>query len=234
MDYITKGLWQALQLIFGFNQEVVEVAWLTIKVSGLAALISIIIGMPIGCWLATRDFRGKKVIISVVNFGMGMPPVVVGLLVSIVLWRYGPMGWTHLLYTPWAMVIAQTIIASPIIASLSFAAIVSLDPKLRMQLLSLGATSWQAIFMLVKEAKIGLLAAVIAGFGRAVSEVGASMMVGGNLKGETRILTTATVLEVSKGNYDVAIAFGCILLFIVYGVVTILTFIQHNGRQEHP
>ncbi len=231
MTYIGQGLGEAVRLLLQLDPAVLKVAWLTLQVSGLAALISVVLGVPLGCALATRRFRGRGALVSFVNVGMGMPPVVVGLLVSLLLWRYGPLGDWQLLYTPWAMVIAQVLIAAPIVASLSFSAIVSLDERLPLQLLALGASRLQADRLLIKEAKLGLLAAVIAGFGRAVSEVGASMMVGGNLKDETRVLTTATVLEVGKGNYELAISFGLILLVLVYLVVAVLTVLQQAGKR---
>ena len=231
MTQIGQGLSEAVRLLLQLDPEVLAVAWLTMKVSGAAALLSVVVGIPLGCCLATRRFWGRGALISFVNLGMGLPPVVVGLVVSLLLWRYGPLGDWQLLYTPWAMVMAQTCIAAPIVASLSFSAVVSLDGRLPLQLMALGASRLQADWLLIKEAKLGLLAAVIAGFGRAVSEVGASMMVGGNLKGETRVLTTATVLEVSKGDYDIAMAFGLILLLLVYGVVALLTMLQQSGKR---
>ncbi|AIF51380.1 ABC transporter permease [Pelosinus sp. UFO1] len=232
MDMIVKGLIQGLQLLLSGDSEVLEVAILTIRVSGIATAISVLIGIPIGLWLALKDFYGKQAVNSIVNFGMGFPPVVVGLVVSLFLWRYGPLGELSLMYTPLAMVIAQAIIATPIVIGLSFAAIVSLNPKLRWQLISLGATRWQASWLLIKEARLGLMAAVIAGFGRVISEVGASMMVGGNIKGQTRVLTTATVMEVGKGNYDLALAISMILLLIAYSIVVMLTYLQHKGKSE--
>lgn len=230
MDIIVKGIIEALKLLTSGDSEVLEVAVLTVKVSGIATIISVLFGVPMGLWLALKDFHGKQVFNSLVNFGMGLPPVVVGLVVSLFLWRYGPFGALGIMYTPAAMVIAQTIIASPIVAGLSFAAILSVNPKLRWQLISLGATSWQANWLLIKEARLGLMAAVIAGFGRVISEVGASMMVGGNIKGQTRVLTTATVMEVGKGNYEVALAIGFILLIAAYSVVVLFTYLQHGGK----
>ncbi len=210
------------------DPEILAVTLLTIKVSGTATLISIILGIPLGLWLALNEFSGKKFIVSVVNFGMGLPPVVVGLVVSLMLWRYGPLGMLEIMYTSWAMIIAQAVIASPIVAGLSFAAISSLNPKLRLQLLSLGASKWQANILLIRQAKLGLLAAIMAGFGGVVSEVGASMMVGGNIKGQTRVLTTATVMEVGKGNYDTALALSFILLVVAYSIVAALTYLQNR------
>ena len=213
------------------GKEIGPIILLTIQVSGTATLRSVIGGVPFGLWLALRDFRGKKLLSSLLNFGMGLPPVVVGLFVSLCLWRYGPFGDLGLMYSPAAMIIAQTVIALPIVAGLSFAAIESLNPKLRLQLISLGASPRQAALLMVREARLGLMAAVIAGFGRVISEVGASMMVGGNIKGETRVLTTATVMEVGKGNYDLAIAISLVLLLGAFSVVVLLTWLQHGGRK---
>ena len=213
------------------GKEIGPIILLTIQVSGTATLLSVIGGVPFGLWLALRDFRGKKLLSSLLNFGMGLPPVVVGLFVSLCLWRYGPFGDLGLMYSPAAMIIAQTVIALPIVAGLSFAAIESLNPKLRLQLISLGASPWQAALLMIREARLGLMAAVIAGFGRVISEVGASMMVGGNIKGETRVLTTATVMEVGKGNYDLAIAISLVLLLGAFSVVVLLTWLQHGGRK---
>jgi len=213
------------------GQEIGQIILLTMQVSGTATLLSVIGGVPFGLWLALREFRGKRVLSSLLNFGMGLPPVVVGLFVSLCLWRYGPFGDLGLMYSPTAMIIAQTIIAMPIVAGLSFAAIESLNPKLRLQLVSLGASQWQVSLLLVREARLGLMAAVIAGFGRVISEVGASMMVGGNIKGETRVLTTATVMEVGKGNFDLAIALSLVLLLGAFAVVVLLTWLQHGGRK---
>jgi tungstate transport system permease protein len=169
-------------------------------------------------------------LIALVNTGMGLPPVVVGLFVSIFLWRSGPLGILELLYTPTAIVIAQFIIAAPIVTGLTMAAVQQLNPKLRLQLLGLGASRIQLLWLLMRESRLLLLAAVMAGFGGVISEVGASMMVGGNLLGHTRVLTTATVLETGKGNFDVAIALSVILLVLVFGVNYILTQIQQQGR----
>lgn len=229
---IIQGVSQGIQLLFGGDQEVIQVMVLTLQVSGAATGISMLLGIPLGLWLALQEFEAKQVCSSLVNFGMGLPPVVVGLIVSLFLWRYGPLGDLGLMYTPTAMIIAQSMIATPIVAGLSFAAIVSINPKLRWQLLSLGGTSWQVNWILIREARLGLMAAVIAGFGRVISEVGAAMMVGGNVKGQTRVLTTATVMEVGKGNYDMALALSFILLIAAYGVVLVLTYLQHSGKRE--
>jgi len=208
-----------------------EVALLTLQVSVAATLVSLLIGIPLGSVLALSQFPGRNFLVSIANFGMGLPPVVVGLWVSIFLWRSGPLGSLNMIYTPYAMIIAQAVIASPIVISLTLAAIQQINPQLRLQLTALGANRTQMAWTLVKEARLGLLAAVMAGFGGVISEVGASMMAGGNIKGMTRVFTTATVMEVSKGNFDVAIALSILLMLLAYGVTAILTAIQ-QGRNN--
>jgi len=230
MDLIWQGIVGALAMLWGRDPEVMQVVLLSLGVSGLAMLVSLAIGVPLGTVLALVRFRGRRLAVSVVNTGMGMPPVVMGLLVSIFLWRSGPLGMLRLMYTPTAMVIAQILIAAPIVTGISMAAIGQLDPKLRLQLLGLGASRTQLLLMLLREARLPLLAAVIAGFGRVIAEVGAVMMVGGNILHETRVMTTDIVLEVSKGNFDVAIALSIILLLLAYLVNLFLTFYQQSGR----
>lgn len=231
MDLIWQGLAKAFELLVARDPELLRITWLTLKVSGTATLVSIILGVPAGVVLALSRFPGRKFVISLVNMGMGLPPVVVGLWVSIFLFRYGPLGFLHLLFTPTAMVIAQAVIATPVVAGFTIAGIGQLNPKLTLQIQALGASRWQLQWLLVREAKLSILAAVIAGFGAVVSEVGASMMVGGNVLGQTRVLTTATVMEVSKGNYDVAIALSVVLMLLAYGVTLGLTLLQQRGRQ---
>lgn len=230
MDLILEGIKQAVLLLFTGDREVWEVTLLTIKVSGVATLISVGFGIPLGVLLALASFPGRKFVISLINTGMGLPPVVAGLVVTVFLWRNGPLGVIRLLYTPSAMVLAQTFIAAPIVIGLTLAAIGGLNPKLRLQLLALGASRAQLLWALLREARLSLLAAVMAGFGGVISEVGASMMVGGNIRGQTRVLTTATVMEVSKGNFDVAFALSTILLAITYGVTLALTLLQQRRR----
>lgn len=231
-ESIATGLLQALQLLFGGDSEIYEVAWLTLRVSGAATLLAVVFGIPLGLWLALQRFPGRGATLRLMNLGMGLPPVVVGLVVSLLFWRYGPLGALGMMYSPAAMIVAQAVIATPIVAGFSFAALSGLNPNLRPQLLALGATKRQANWLLIKEARLGLTAAVMAGFGRVVSEVGASMMVGGNIKGQTRVLTTATVMEVGKGNYDVALALSAILLLLAYGVIAALTRLQNHEKRE--
>jgi tungstate transport system permease protein len=230
MELIWQGLLEAIRLILSGDPAVLQITWLSIKVSGSATLLSLLAGIPSGVALALARFPGRGFLIALVNTGMGLPPVVVGLFVSIFLWRSGPLGLLELLYTPTAIVIAQFVIAAPIVTGLTIAAMQQLNPKLRLQLLALGASRWQLLWLLMREARLPLLAAIMAGFGGVISEVGASMMVGGNLLGQTRVLTTATVLETGKGNFDVAIALSLILLILVFGVSYVLTWVQQRGR----
>ena len=230
MELIWQGLVEAVRLLLAGDPGVLAITWLSIQVSGGATLLSLVAGIPAGVALALTRFPGRGLLIALVNTGMGLPPVVVGLFVSIFLWRSGPLGLWELLYTPTAIVIAQFVIAVPIVTGLTIAAMQQLNPRLRLQLLALGASRWQMLWLLMREARLPLLAAVMAGFGGVISEVGASMMVGGNLLGQTRVLTTATVLETGKGNFDVAIALSLILLALVFGVNYLLTWVQQRGR----
>lgn len=230
MALIWQGFVEAIRLIFSGDPGVLQITWLSIKISGTATLLSLLLGVPAGVALALARFPGRGFLVAVVNTGMGLPPVVVGLFVSIFLWRSGPLGALEMLYTPSAIVIAQFVIAAPIVSGLTIAAMQQLNPKLRLQLIALGASRWQMLLLLMREARLPLLAAVMAGFGGVISEVGASMMVGGNLLGHTRVLTTATVLETGKGNFEIAIALSVILLALTFGVNYLLTWIQQRGR----
>src|SRR5512138_361258 len=230
MDLILDGVRKAIYLLVTLDPEVVRITLLSIEVSAMATLISLVIGITVGTAVALNAFPGKKILLAVVNTGMGLPPVVVGLFVSILLWRSGPLGALELLYTPTAIVLAQLVIAAPIVTGLTIAAMQQLNPKLRLQILALGASRAQLLWLLMREARLPLLAAVMAGFGGVISEVGASMMVGGNLLNQTRVLTTATVLETSKGNFDVAIALSVILLLLIFAVNAILTYTQQRQR----
>lgn len=230
MELILDGIFEAVRLLLSGDSEVLAVTWLSLKVSGLATLISLLVGVSSGTVLALADFPGKRLVAALVNTGMGLPPVVVGLFVTIFLWRNGPFGRFELLYTPAAMVIAQGVIATPIVTGISMAAIQSLPANLRLQILGLGASRPQMVWLLIKEARLPLLAAVMAGFGGVISEVGASIMVGGNIKGQTRVLTTATVMETGKGNFDTAIALSIILLALTFLINLMLTLIQQKRR----
>lgn len=230
MGVYWQGLLEAVRLLFSGDPEVLEIIFRTLHVSGTATTIGLLIGLPLGTLLALTSFPGRKLVVSIINLGMGLPPVVVGLWVWLTLARYGPLGILALLYTPTAMIMAQVIIATPIITGFTIAAIQSLNPKIKLQILALGASRLQLLWLLLREARLGLLAAVIAGFGGAISEVGASIMVGGNLKGSTMVLTTATVLEVSKGRWEIAAALSIILLVLAFGITAVLTTAQQRGR----
>jgi tungstate transport system permease protein len=232
MPVITEGLKEAVRLLISLDPEVMGITLRTIQVSGTGTLISVLIGIPVGAFLALKTFFGRGFLVSLVNFGMGLPPVVVGLVTWLTLTRYGPLGMFGLLYSPTAMIIAQAIIASPIVAGLTLAAIQSVNPKLRFQMIALGASKVQYLLLNLWEARLGILAAIIAGFGGVISEVGASMMVGGNVRGYTRVLTTATVLEVSKGRFELAAALSIILLTLTFIIVWMLSYLQQRGKQS--
>jgi tungstate transport system permease protein len=234
MELIWHGVLKAVELVFSLDVEVWSITWRSLQISGCANFISLLIGMPLGIALALARFPGRGTTVALINTGMGLPPVVVGLFISIFLWRSGPLGFLELIYTPTAMIIAQVIIAFPIVAGLTMAGFQALDPKLALQLLGIGASKPQLLWLLAKEAKLPLLAAVMAGFGGVISEVGASMMVGGNIRGETRVLTTATVLETGKGNFEIAIALGLILLALTFAINFLLTRIQQREQLRWP
>lgn len=230
MELILDGIRMALTLIFSLDREVLTVTLLSLVISCSATLVSLLIGISAGVVLALADFPGRRFVVSLVNTGMGLPPVVVGLFVTLLLWRSGPLGFLEILYTPTAMILAQTVIATPLVAGITIASIQNLPANLKLQVRALGATRIQTVWILVREARLPLLAAVMAGFGGVISEVGASIMVGGNIKGQTRVLTTATVMETGKGNFDVAIALSLILLVLVFGINYLLTVIQQRER----
>jgi tungstate transport system permease protein len=213
------------------NPEVWAITALSLKVSGVATGISLLIGLPLGTLLALPRFPGRSFLLSIINTGMALPPVVVGLAVAMTLWRSGPLGDLRLIYTPSAIIIAQVIISFPVVTGLTAAALQQLDQKLQMQLLGLGASKTQMVLTLWREARLPLLAALMAGFGSVISEVGASMMVGGNIKGQTRVLTTSIVLETSKGEFGNAIALGILLLAITFLINFALTWIQQRGAK---
>jgi tungstate transport system permease protein len=230
MGIIVDGIKQAFLLLIHGDKQMLQIAWLSLVVSGTATILSLLIGIPLGSILGLAKFPGRRVVVSLVNTGKGAPPVVVGLIVSIFLWRQGLLGFLHLMYSPGAMIIAQFIIAFPIVAGFTLAAMQQLDPKLRLQITALGVSKIQMVWQLLLEARLPLMAAVMAGFGAVISEVGASMMVGANITGQTRVMTTAIVGENSKGNFALAIALSVILMAIVYLVTLLLTMIQQRNK----
>ena len=228
MELLLEGVRQAVGLLLAGESEVWAILRLSLEVSGSATLVSLALGIPAGAALALARFPGRALVVSAVNSGMGLPPVVVGLFVTILLWRSGPLGGLEILYTPAAIVLAQAVIAAPIVTGITLAAVQSVPEAFRLQLLALGASRVQMLWVVLREARLPMLAAVMAGFGGVISEIGASMMVGGNVKGQTRTLTTAMVLETGKGNFEVAIALALLLLVLVFLVNWALTSIQQR------
>lgn len=228
MEFIIEGFRKALHIILSGNPEVLSIARLSLTVSLAATALAVLAGVPLGSWIAVKKFPFKKLLIAMVNTGMGLPPVVAGLVVMLFLARSGPLGFLNWLYTPKGMIIAQFIIALPIITALSISAMQNVDPKFYNQILALGASDRQAVWVCLKEIRLTMVAAVIAGFGRLVAEVGAVMIVGGNIRHQTRMLTTATVMETQMGNFDMAIAIGLVLLALGFAVNLALTLIQQN------
>jgi tungstate transport system permease protein len=230
MDTILQGFISAFGLIVHLNPELLGIILLSLEVSGLALVTATVLGLPLGALLALRPFPGRGLLVSLLNTGMGLPPVVVGLFLYLILSRSGPLGFMALLYTPSAMIIGQTLLSLPIVASLSHAAIVGVDPVIRLAAQTLGATPWQEAATVVREARYGVGAAVIAGFGRVSAEVGVVLMVGGNIARYTRVMTTTIALETDKGNFDLGIALGIILLTLSFMVNMALRAVQRWGR----
>ncbi len=222
MELLWEGLVAATGLIARADAELLRIARLSLAVSGGATLLAALVGVPLGAMLHLERFRGRRLMALVVSTGMGLPPVVVGLVVTILLWRSGPLGALRLLYTPSAMVVAQFIVAVPFVAGITLAALSLLDPDLSESLRVDGAGEWRVGGELLRAAWPQVALAVAAGFGRAVSEVGASLMVGGNIVGQTRIFTTAIALETGKGEFALALALGFILLALALLVNALL------------
>jgi tungstate transport system permease protein len=232
VDLIWDGIREAFRIMASGDYSVWEIALRSVLVSGTATAIALLFGIAVGAVIAFNEFPGRNLAFSLVNTGMGLPPVVVGLIVAITFWRSGPLGDLRLIYTPAAMVIAQLVIATPIVTGFTAAALRNLHPRLRSQIYGLGASRLQMLWLVLWEAKLPLLAAVMAGFGGAISEIGASIMVGGNLAGDTRIMTTAIVLEVSRGQFAAAIALSLILLTLIFLVNVILTTVQQQEQRS--
>ena len=228
-----RGFFQAVELIVTQDPAVFRIVSLSLRVSGVALLFSTLVGIPLGALLGLQRFRWRRLVVALLYTGMGFPPVVVGLFVYMMLSRSGPLGrldWSLVprLFTPGAMILAQSIISFPLVAGFTMAAVMGVDPSLRQQVTSLGATTWQAAWTILSEARVGVIVSIIAGFGSIISEVGAVMMVGGNIEGSTRVLTTAIVLETNKGKFSLAMALGVILLAISF--VTNVAMLRLQGR----
>ena len=232
MDLIREAFREAFDLLAHNERDVYATAWRSIYVSGTATLISLVIGVSAGAFLAFRRFPGRLIVLSLVNTGMGLPPVVIGLVIAILLWRSGPLGELGWIYTKNAMILAQTIIATPVITGFTAASLGALHPRLRLQIYALGASRLQALWLLLLEVRLPVLAAIMAGFGAAISEVGASVMVGGNIAGDTRVLTGAVLLEQSRGEFGTALALGMILLAMMVAVNGLFTWLQFRTRRE--
>jgi len=229
MDYLFGGLNTALKLIFTFDNEVMNCTWVSLKISSVAILLASLIGVPLGFLIGANNFRGKKTVITLFNTMMALPTVVVGLLVFSFISRQGPLGTLGLLFSPTAMIIGQFILSTPIITALSISAIQGIDPRIRTTLITLGARSYQVLLALMLEARFAIMAAVIAGFGRIIGEVGSAMMLGGNIKGYTRSITTAIALETSKGEFSLGLALGIILLTVALSVNIMLRYLQQRN-----
>jgi tungstate transport system permease protein len=230
MELIIDGLKKAVEMLLTGDREIFEITWLTLRVCFMAILISSLIGLPLGMLLGLTRFKGRKIILTIINIGMGLPPVVAGLWITMLLWRSGPLGHLHLLYSPTAIVMAQVLVSLPIVTGLTSSTFQQINDKILLQIKALGATKIQTIVLLLKQTKIAIVAAIMAGFGRVIAEVGAAMMVGGNIQGDTRILTTSIVMEVSKGNFDVALAISFILLTVALLITAALTLLQQRKR----
>ncbi len=234
MDSILSGFRQAFILILHLNPELFGIIFLSLEVSGIALLIAIVVGLPAGSLLGLKKFPGRGLAVSTMNTFMGLPPVVVGLLVYLLLSRRGPLGFLGLLYTPSAMVIAQTILAIPIVTALCHSAVANVDPLIKLAARTLGATQMQETLVVIHEARYGIYSAVIAAFGRVMAEVGAILIVGGNIAGYTRVMTTTIALETDKGNFELALALGIILLAISFIVNAALHAIQRKEAVPNP
>ena len=229
MDSLLSGFLQAFSLILHLDRVLVGIILLSLKVSGFALLIATALGLPLGSLLGLKRFPGRDLAISVTNTLMGLPPVVVGLIVYLILSRRGPLGFLGLLYSPTAMIIAQTILAVPIVTALCHSAIVNVNPIIRQAARTLGATPRQETLAVIREARYGILSAVIAAFGRVMAEVGSILIVGGNIAGYTRVMTTTIALETDKGNFELALALGIILLSISFLINAVLHHVQKRG-----
>jgi len=227
--FLAESFKTAFSLIIGLHAELLGIILLSLKVSGSALIIATLIGLPLAALLGFKGFRLKGMIISILHTFMGLPPVVVGLLVYLFLSRSGPLGFLALLYTPSAMIIAQSILAFPIVAALSHSAIVGVNPIITQASMTLGAKPFQVSMTIIREARYGIMSGIIAAFGRVMAEVGAILIVGGNIAGFTRVMTTTIALETDKGNFELALALGIILLTISLVINSAVHIVQQKG-----
>jgi len=230
LDGFAETVLQAGRMIVSFDPELYGIIWLSLLVSLTSVALAGLLGIAVGVAIGLNAFRGKGLLVSFLNTMMGVPPVVVGLVTFIILSRQGPLGSAQLLFTPAAMVIAQTVLVFPIIAALTHATVMGQDPLLRDAARTLGASRPQVALLVVFEARYGLMAALTAGFGRAIAEVGAVLMVGGNIKGATRTMTTAIAMQTSMGDYDQALALGLMLILLAFAVNAVFYRIQRGAQ----
>lgn len=234
MDVFLQSISEAVRLLISGDPYLWQIVGRSLQVSGLAVLLGLLGGIPLGTWLGLARFPGRDVAVALVNTGLSLPPVVVGLFVYVLLSRQGPLGSLGWLYTTTAMITAQFILAAPYVAAITLAAVQSVPPELRLQARALGASRWQALLLHLREARLSLAAAVAAGFGAVISEVGAVLMVGGNVHGETRVITTAIVLETRRGRFATAMALGLILLVIAFAANAFITRLQQAQPRRRP
>lgn len=234
MSDIVEGVSQAINLIVTLNPEVLQIAALSLYISLSASILAALISIPVGGFIHFHEFRGKRILIIVIQTLYSVPTVVVGLLIYLIISRSGPLGFLGLLFTPEGMILGQTVLIIPIMMGLVISALSGVDKNISDTLVSLGATGFQSIVQIVKEARYAILSAVILGFGRALSEVGVAMMIGGNIRGETRVLTTAIALQTGMGDFGFSIALGIILLAVALVVVIILNLITYGLSSESP
>ena len=230
MEPIFRGIREAIELLWNADPELVSATILTLLTSGSAVVIACVLGIPAGIAMGLSRFPGRRLLVTLINTGMGLPPVLVGLVVFLILYRDGPLGSLQWIYTTKAMVMAQVVIAVPLVIGVTLAAVGSLEDDWFLQVRSLGASGRQTLWLLIKETRLGLAAALMAGLGRILAEVGDVMMVGANIKGETRVLTTSILMWVQRGDYELAIALGIILLGITFVANLCLTLVQQQAR----
>lgn len=234
MNFLLESFKEAINLILNLDIELLQIILLSLEVSGTALIIAIMTGLPVGAIIGLKKFFGRQLIITILNTFMGLPPVVVGLFLYLLLSRSGPFGFLSLLYSPTAMIIAQAILAFPIVAALTHSAIIKVDPVIRLAAKTLGATPLQISLTVIKEARYGIMAGIIAALGRVMAEVGAILIVGGNIAGYTRVMTTTIAMETDKGDFELAMALGIVLLLISLIINFFMFLIQKKGVREAP
>ncbi|MHA1973702.1 MAG: ABC transporter permease [Candidatus Hodarchaeales archaeon] len=229
-DEILEAIFKAFELILTLDPEVLQITFLSLRISMTSVLIATVIGIPLGIFVGSKEFNGKRIFLIVINTGMAFPPVVMGLFIFVLFSRLGPFAQLDILLTDTAMILAQLLLALPIIIGLTSSAVENLDTRILEAATTLGANQWQIIVLIFHETRLALIAAVINAFGGAISEIGAVQIVGGNIRFKTRTLTTAIGREISAGRWEFAMALGIILLVTAFAVNVILTYIQHNNR----